>query len=99
MKKTNFLLVIAATCFMFLAFSQMKDEPGNSHQNYGFNNGNNLQVITSSQLNANNINSWYRTNGSFNRIRKQVIQALNGQKEQQNMRDMLQVSGWVAYRK
>ena len=67
MKKTNFLLVIAATCFMFLAFSQMKDEPGNSHQNYGFNNGNNLQVITSSQLNANNINSWYRTNGSFNR--------------------------------
>jgi hypothetical protein len=67
MKKTNFLLVIATTCILFFSFTQLKDKPSNSSQSDNSNNGNTIQAITSSQLNANNINSWYRTNGSFNR--------------------------------
>ena len=67
MKKTNFLLVIATSCVLLFSFTQMKDKPGYSHQGDGSDNGNSMQVITSSQLNANNISTWYRNNGSLNR--------------------------------
>ena len=66
MKKTKYLLIIAASCFLLLAFRQMNDDPKRSHQTDGYNSGNNMLTITSRQM-SNNISTWYRTNGNFNR--------------------------------
>ena len=67
MKKTKNLLIIAASCFLLLAFRQVNDNPNKSHQTDGSNPGNYLLAIDSRQLDANNISSWFRNNGSFNR--------------------------------
>ena len=44
------------------------DKPNNNNTGYRINsNPNQTQVISSAQLNANQISTWFRTNGSFNR--------------------------------
>ncbi|HMQ68523.1 MAG TPA: hypothetical protein PKA90_06145 [Ignavibacteria bacterium] len=78
MKKTNFLLVIATSCFLFFAFTKMKDEPKSSHQSDGSANVNNLKVITSSQLNANNINHGTEQTVLSTGIPVPVMLVLNG---------------------
>ncbi|MBK8981865.1 MAG: T9SS type A sorting domain-containing protein [Ignavibacteria bacterium] len=65
MKKNHSLVVLLVLCFSILSFSSMKDQPhkkvtSDSNPVYSF-------AVTSKKLEANNISTWFRSNGSFNR--------------------------------
>jgi hypothetical protein len=57
-----FVPVIIATLLSF----KPSDKPGNNNTDNRNTNPNQVLAVTSAQLNANQINTWFRTNGSFN---------------------------------
>ena len=58
-------LLILIFCLSLLSFRQMNEKPlFNSDSN---NSKHEVSAVTSRQLDANNISTWYRTNGSLNR--------------------------------
>lgn len=65
MKKPHSLVLLIFLCFSILSFSSLKDQPhkkvtADSNPAYSF-------AVDSKQLEANNIRTWFRTNGSINR--------------------------------
>ncbi len=54
-------------CFTLLSFIGMKDLPSPKVTHDSNQNPNAPQVITSLRQNVNNVSTWFRTNGSFNR--------------------------------
>ena len=62
------LILIVPVILVILYGFKPNDKPGNNNNVDNRNtNPNQVLAITSSQLNANQINTWFRTNGSFNR--------------------------------
>ena len=65
MKQRKTSLLLLTLCLTFFSFKQIGDKPGNvSDRN---NSGQQVMEVTSSKLDINNISTWYRTNGAFNR--------------------------------
>lgn len=67
MKKIKYILVTAAYCILLTSFMQINNKPDKSIQTDGIKGNNNIQVISSAQTIANNVRTWFRNNGSFNR--------------------------------
>ena len=65
MKKNKTFLLFLISCITLFSFQRINDKPaGNSH-NKG--SDQNVLSVTSRQLDANNISTWFRNNGAFNR--------------------------------
>ncbi len=65
MKKNKITFLLLISCMTLFSFSQISDKPS------GVSDGKGAQlqvmVVDQRQLDANNISTWFRTNGSFNR--------------------------------
>jgi hypothetical protein len=67
MAKKILILIVPVILVIFYGFKP-NDQPRNNNNVDNRNtNPNQVMAVTSSQLNANQINTWFRTNGSFNR--------------------------------
>ena len=67
MVKKILILIVPVILVIFYGFKP-NDQPRNNNNVDNRNtNPNQVMAVTSSQLNANQINTWFRTNGSFNR--------------------------------
>ena len=63
--KNKTCLLALISCFTLFSFSNMKDKPsGNTDIK---DSSQEVLEVTSRQMDANNISTWYRTNGSYNR--------------------------------
>lgn len=67
MKKIKYIISIAVIGLFMLSFSQMSDNPNEFQKTNGITNGSTILSTDSKQMNANNISTWFRNNGSFNR--------------------------------
>ena len=64
MKNKNYFLILIS-CITFFSFSNVNDKPsGNTDSK---NSPQEVLAVTSRQMDVNNISTWYRTNGSYNR--------------------------------
>ncbi|HMQ70500.1 MAG TPA: hypothetical protein PKA90_16045, partial [Ignavibacteria bacterium] len=67
MIKGILIFIVLVILVIFYGFKP-SDKPGNNNNTDNRNtNPNQVFAVTSAQLNANQINTWFRTNGSFNR--------------------------------
>ena len=67
MKKIKYLFVIAVSGLLLLSFSQVNDIPDKTITLDNSGSGNNILAVDSRQMDVNNVTTWFRTNGSFNR--------------------------------
>jgi len=67
MKKNQPSVTLFLICFTILSFIGMKNQRSQNVTPDSNQNPNDPLVITSLQQNVNNVNTWFRTNGSFNR--------------------------------
>ncbi|MFZ1323269.1 MAG: T9SS type A sorting domain-containing protein [Ignavibacteria bacterium] len=67
MKKKHPSVTLFLICFTILSFIGMKDQPSPNVSNDSNQNPNVPQAVSSLQQNVNNVSTWFRTNGSFNR--------------------------------
>ena len=65
MKKNKKFLLLLISCITLFSFNKMSDSPsGNSDSRVSQQK---VLAVTSRQMDVNNISTWFRTNGSFNR--------------------------------